>query len=127
MTRYVLDTDVLINGAKNREPDRTWLLERVRDGDHLQLCAVSLAEFYSGLHRGNAPLFDQFLDQLPFVAITAAMAVTAGGYRYDFARQGIALATSDCLLAAVAYHTGATLVTHNTKHYPMPDTAVLSP
>lgn len=126
MTKYVIDTDVLINAAKNREPDRTWLLTKVRDGDQLGLCAITLAEFYSGIRRGTQPPFDEFLDKLPIVVITPQMAITAGSYRFEFARQGTTLATTDCLIAAVAHHTGATLVTHNTRYYPMGDVTVVS-
>jgi predicted nucleic acid-binding protein len=127
MTRYLIDTDLLINASKNREPDRTWLLERLRADDHLALCVISLAEFYSGLPRGQDAPFDNFIDQLPVIDVTAEIALMAGSYRYTHARQGRPLSTTDCLIAAAAVHTGATIVTYNTKDYPMPDATVMTP
>jgi tRNA(fMet)-specific endonuclease VapC len=127
MTRYLLDTDVLINASKHREPDRTWILERIRNGDSLTVCAVSLAEFYSGLPRGQETRIDDFIDQLPVIDVTAALALTAGRYSYTYARQGVQLATADCLIAAAAVHTGAALVTYNGKDYPMPEVTALVP
>lgn len=127
MTRYLLDTDVLINASKHRDPDRAWILGHIRGGDSLTVCAVTLAEFYSGLPRGRDTLFDAFIDQLPVIDVTAELALTAGGYRYSYARQGVQLATADCLIAAAAVHAGATLVTYNGKDYPMPEVTALAP
>jgi predicted nucleic acid-binding protein len=53
--------------------------------------------------------------------------VTAGGFRYDLARKGVILTITDCLIAAVAIDSGSTLVTRNTKDYPMPGITLLTP
>jgi predicted nucleic acid-binding protein len=127
MTLYILDTDVLINASKNREPDRTWLLGRIREGAAVGITAVTVAEFYSGVKPGDHPRMDSLIEQLGHVPITHRIGITAGSYRYGFARQGVNLSTADCLIAAVATDSGSTLVTHNIKHYPMPGISLLEP
>lgn len=54
-----------------------------------------------------------------FLASTAAIAQQAGDWRYDFARRGVQLTTTDCLIAATAHAHHATVVTGNAKDYPM--------
>lgn len=127
MTRYILDTDVLINASKKREPDSSWILDRLRDGDRLSITAVSVAEYYSGVDAAFVTPFDTFIEQLPCVGITRDIGRIAGGFRYTFARRGIPLSTTDCLIAAAAHRAGATLVTHNAKDYPMSGVTVLAP
>ena len=127
MTWYVLDTDVLINASKKREPDSSWILDHLGAGDRLSITAISVAEFYSGVDRSQVTPFDEFVAQLPCVGITRDIATTAGGFRHFFARQGIPLSTTDCLIAAAAHRQGATLVTHNLKDYPMRGVTVVAP
>lgn len=127
MSTYLLDTDVLINASKNRDPDRSWILQRLRGGDTLGTCAITLAEFYAGARRGTGPRFEAFLDALPCFELTPLMAIAGGTYRHDFARKGVTLATTDVLIAAIAHHRGAILVTHNVKDFPMTDIDVSEP
>ena len=71
-------------------------------------------------HRpADRPYWTTVLSTLTYWAISPAVAQRAGELRYDFARQGHALATTDTLIAAVAAEEGATLVTGNARHYPM--------
>jgi hypothetical protein len=51
--------------------------------------------------------------KLRFFATSPGAAKQAGLWRYAFARQGVQLATTDCLIAAIAHERGAALVTGN--------------
>lgn len=58
MTRYLLDTTTLIDDSKNLAPTRSHILNALRVGDELGVCAVIVAEFESaclprGGHAGN--------------------------------------------------------------------------
>lgn len=119
MTRYLLDTTALIDFSKGREPARTRIQAWIDGGDELGVCAVNVAEFYAGLPPQQRALWEQFLGALQLWAITRDAAIQAGIWRYDFARQGVALTTTDTLVAAVAEEQQAILVTNNLKDYPM--------
>ncbi len=45
--------------------------------------------------------------------------VLAGLLKRDHAKKGVSLATTDVTIAAVAIHNQLTLLTDNTRHYPM--------
>ena len=125
MTRYLLDTTALIDFSKGREPARTRLLGMIADGDELGVCAVNVAEFFSGLPIDKRATWDEFLGSLFYWEIPREVAILAAHRRYDFGRSGQTLSTTDVLVATVALHYHATLVTNNVKDYPMADIVVL--
>jgi len=120
VSRSLLDTTALIDFSKGREPARTRILDLIAGGDELAICAVNLAEFYAGIRVGDAPAMDAFFAVLSYWEISRAAARQAGAWRHDLARQGVALSTSDALIAAVALEHDAVLLTDNAKDYPLP-------
>lgn len=125
MTRYLLDTSILIDFSKGREPTHSRLLALIEAGV-VAVCAVTIAEFYAGLPPENRSQWRRFLATLPHWVITREAAERAGSYRYDLARQGRAISLADALLAAVAQEHGAVFITENTKDFPMPGIRLLS-
>lgn len=123
MSRFLLDTSVLIDFSRGVVPVRDRLLDLAQEHS-LGICGIGITEFYSGIQRGARPVVDELIDSLTYWEITRPMFLTAAHYRYEFARKGIALASPDTIVAAVALHRKATLLTGNVKHFPMPDIAV---
>jgi tRNA(fMet)-specific endonuclease VapC len=119
LTRYLLDTTALIDFSKGREPARSRLLQMIEAGDELGVCAINVAEFYAGLPAERRPVWDEFTRSLQYWEITLEASRQAGHFRHDFARKGVALSTTDTLVAAVALDYQAVLVTNNIKDYPM--------
>ncbi|MHB8576570.1 MAG: PIN domain-containing protein [Dehalococcoidia bacterium] len=78
-----------------------------------------MAEIYAGLAPREREADQRFLSSLQFLPTTEAAAQQAGMWRYDFARRGVTLSTTDTLIAAVAAEHGASLITGNVRHYPM--------
>ena len=127
MARYLIDTDVLIDYSRDRDPGRSIVLGMLARRDDVGICAVQLAEVYSGQEWGERGDFDTFLNNLPCWEINATVGILAGDYRRTFARLGRAIGTPDAINAAVARSVGATIVTRNLKDYPMSDVDVLVP
>jgi predicted nucleic acid-binding protein len=121
VARYLLDTDVLIDLSKGREPARSVIPAMTAAGDRFGICAVQLAEFYAGEPRGRQPLIDALLDALPLWPISRDAAFRAGAYRRQFTLLGVTILTPDALNAAVAWAMGATILTGNVRDYPMAD------
>jgi predicted nucleic acid-binding protein len=125
MSRYVLDTTVVIDFSKGREPVYSQLTALLQSHDEVGVCAVTLAEFYAGLPISTHPHWDAFFDPLEYWHISAGAAAWAGIYRYTLAHQGIQIATMDALLTAVASEVNGILVTSNRKAFPMSDVTLL--
>jgi predicted nucleic acid-binding protein len=125
MTRYLLDTSVLIDFSKGRQPAKSRVLEIIAGGDEVGLCPVNVAEFYTGISLGQEPNLDEFITALDCWEVTFEDGLTAGEYRWQFAKEGKALSTADVLIAAVARRQRAAVVTGNAKDYPMADIEIL--
>jgi len=123
---YLLDTDVLIDVTKGREPATSWVANLMAPGCVLCSCAVTIAEYYSGEAKGSYPDRDEFVGTLAYLDAPSEAAEAAGEYRRSFARRGIQLSTQDVLVAAIARHHGATVVSRNAKDFPMDDVRVVS-
>jgi predicted nucleic acid-binding protein len=83
-------------------------------GEDLCVCDVVVAEIYSGPHAPDrARATEELLLSLGYLRTSPEAATQAGVWRYRYAREGRALATTDCLVAATAHACGATLVTGN--------------
>jgi predicted nucleic acid-binding protein len=127
LTRYLLDTNVLIHYSKRRSPSTELILELVTRGEELCVSSINVAEVYSGAYVGEYPEFDVFLSTLECIPVILADGLRAGQWRHDYRRRGVQLTTQDVLVAAVAQRVGATLVTENIKDFPMRDIVVVDP
>ena len=126
MTRFLLDTTALIDFSKGREPAFSKIAQMISLGNELGVCAVNIAEFYSGIPQDKYPVWNEFFASLRYWEITRTAAQLAGQYRHEFAQNGKAISTTDTLIAAVARENDATIVTDNVKDYPMEDISLLA-
>jgi predicted nucleic acid-binding protein len=127
MSRFLLDTDVLIDVSRDREPALSLEMVLSADKAEIGICPVQLAEFYAGQDPGDRPAWDAFVNSLICWKITAAVGQCAVEYRRAFARHGQAIGTPDALNAAVAWTMGAAMVTGTGKDYPMAGVEVIVP
>ncbi len=125
MSRYLLDTTALIDFSKGREPAYSLVRRFIENGEEVGVSPINVAEFYSGLAPSQYPVWDEFFEPLILWPISLAAARKAGRFRYDFARKGVSLSTTDTLVAAVALEHRATLVMSNVKDYPMDEVELL--
>jgi tRNA(fMet)-specific endonuclease VapC len=125
MSRYLLDTTALIDFSKGREPAFSLIGRFFQNGDEVGVSPVNVTEFYSGLAPSAWDVWDEFFEPLQLWPISLEAAKKAGRFRYDFARQGISLSTTDTLVAAVALEQRAIIVTSNVKDYPMDEVTLL--
>lgn len=124
--RYLLDTTTLIDYSKKDNLVISSLISLIENGDELGICAVNITEFYSGLSHDTYAIWDDFFATLYYWNISPLAAKRAGQYRYEFARKGKILSTTDTLIAAVARENDAIIITNNIKDFPMKDIKLLS-
>src|SRR5581483_2206003 len=91
VSRYLLETDALIDFSKGREPATSRILQLIEQGDELGVCAVNVAEFFAGLPPSDRPYWQRVFSTLAYWEVSIAAAWHAGEWRYDFARRGRAL------------------------------------
>jgi tRNA(fMet)-specific endonuclease VapC len=125
MERFLLDADAVIDYLKN-VGESIALIRQLHGRGDLCSCNVVLAEVYSGLHPRDRARARRFLDALRFLPTSPTAARQAGEWRYEYARRGRALSTTDALIAATAHEHAASLVTGNTSHYPMSELSLIS-
>jgi predicted nucleic acid-binding protein len=121
MTTYLPDTNVLVDALNAKRGRREWLRDLVSQGNRLACCAVTLAEVYAGMWPHEAPRTDEFLSAFVWYGASRVIARRAGRLRFEYARKGVTLSLPDMLIAATALEHGLTLITHNRKHFPMPE------
>ncbi|MBI3970868.1 MAG: type II toxin-antitoxin system VapC family toxin [Chloroflexi bacterium] len=126
MSRYLIDTDALIDYSKGREPATSRIQQFITQDDELGVCAINVAEFFAGIAPPDRAYWQQVFSTLAYWDVSPQAAMQAGEMRYDFAQQGQTLSTTDTLIAAVAMEHGATIITSNVKDYPMPGVQLLS-
>jgi predicted nucleic acid-binding protein len=119
MAVLLLDTTVIID-ALNEKRNRWQLLrELVTSGHRLACCPINVTEVYTGMRPKEQAKTDAFLTSLEYYPITFPAARLAGELKQQYSRKGRTLSVTDSLIAAVALHYGFTLLTDNTKDFPM--------
>jgi predicted nucleic acid-binding protein len=119
MGRYLLDTDAVIDYLLGIPSSVSLIQDLHERGEVLCVCDIVIAEVYAGLRPQHRGVGEQLLSACSFLSTSLGTAQQAGSWRYDFARQGITLSTTDALVAATAHAYDAAIVTGNLSDYPM--------
>ena len=116
--KYLLDTDTLIDFIQDRDETRLQISAMIEAGDEAALCAISVAELYSGLNAKDCLAWEKWLMALPYWQSAVKAAKQAGISRKTAASSGRTISVSDSLIAALANEQQATVLTSNIKDYP---------
>jgi predicted nucleic acid-binding protein len=125
VTRYLLDTNILIDFSQRLEPNYSRLLAMIANGEALSVCDVVIAEYFAGLLPARRSDWSAFFRRFELLAAGREASARSGMYRYEFARRGITLSLADSLIAATAHEHDAVIVSRNVRHFPMADVTVI--
>ncbi len=125
MKKILLDTSVLVEFSRRREPATSRVRALLASGDDIGVCGINITEFLSGVAVEKRQQWERFFATLSYWDITRPVASKAGYFRYEYAKKGQPLSTQDTMIAAVAYEQNATIFTGNVKDFPMPDIAIM--
>jgi predicted nucleic acid-binding protein len=119
MSVLLLDTTLIIDALNEKRNRRQLLRELVTNGHRLACCPINVTEVYAGMRPKEQAQTDVFLTSLEYYPITFPAARLAGELKQQYSRKGATLSVTDCIIAAVALQNGFTLMTDNTKDFPM--------
>lgn len=126
MRTYLLDTSVIIDTLNGKKERGKLLRDLLEQGNLLACCAINISEIYAGMREQEAHKTERLLQGLEFFKITWEVARDAGLLKRDYSRKGQQLSLADSTIAAVCLTYNLTLITDNTKDFPMPDLAIYS-
>ena len=119
---YLIDTDWVIDLLAS-VPEAVQLLDRLAQ-DGIAISIITYMEAYQGVERSPHPEEAQnklraFLDSLPVVSLSPAVAQRCARLRETLRKQGkrVNARSLDLIIAATALEYNLTLVTRNTEDY----------
>ena len=127
MTRYLLDTTVLIAHLRGDEDVASFVLDLTSRGHSLCVSCVNVAEIERGIRPRERKAAGALFDRLAFLVTTKEAAVRAGRYQAEFEKRGQTVHLADALVAGTARVHGAVVVTDNVADLPMRDMRVQRP
>lgn len=127
LTRFLLDTTVLIDHLRGDDDVAGALLSLLQRGHSLCISCVNVAEVERGLQPKERRAAEALLDRLDFLPTTLEASQRAGDYQTDWTRRGRTVHLANALVAGTARAHGAVLVTDNVADFPMKDIRVIRP
>lgn len=105
--RYLLDTNAIVALLQGNSQ----LIQLLQDADWIGVSVISQIEFlaFSGLSQADRQLFQQFVQRVEIVGLVAGNAVLIE--KIIEIRSSYRLKLPDAVIAAMAIHNSATLVT----------------
>lgn len=113
--RYLLDTDILVEYLRGREPAAEYLEGLEAD---LHVSTVTVAELFAGARDDEEDRLQRFLDSFTVLQVTRRVAEIGGRFRRRYG-PGHGTGLADSLIAATAHDSGCAFVTFNARHFPM--------
>jgi predicted nucleic acid-binding protein len=125
MPAYLLDSGILIRHLRNCAgyPE---LIKQLSQAGDLYISAFTRVEVLRGMREHERERTVALLDSFITQVIDRVTADQAGEWIRSWQARGVTLAGPDAVIAASALQVGATLVTTNARHFPMPELTVLS-
>ncbi len=117
MTKFLLDTDVIIRHLRGRKEVTRALTELQAFG--VPSCSpLSILEVQVGVKRGEEAKTDLFLGALTVFDVTKKIADKAAQLVREQRAKSVTIDLPDAIIAATCMTHRLTLVTYNKKHYP---------
>lgn len=118
MSRFLLDSDVIIWHLRGRKEVTEMLRELQRSG--VPACsALSILEVQLGVKEGEEQKTDRFLGSLKVLDVNREIATNTAKLIREYRAKGTTLDLPDAIIASTCMIHDLILVTYNTKHYPI--------
>lgn len=122
---YLLDTDILIWVLRGNRKYID-LIYKLKDQAPLSISTITIAELYKNIYPSEIIKTENLINEFQICDVDTSIAKQAGFYFQQYSKTLKNLNITDCLIAATANIYTATLVSLNTKHFPMKDIKLLN-
>ncbi|MHB8653242.1 MAG: PIN domain-containing protein [Terriglobia bacterium] len=126
MAVHLLDTDILIDFLRGRAEARALLRRYEAAAEPPVISVVSVTELLAGMRQGEESATSALLSALRKISLSEEIALAAGNMLRSY-RRSHGTELGDALIASTTVEIGATLITRNVRHYPMPTITLLRP
>ena len=123
---FLLDTDILIWILRGKKEVREKVL-KLKEKSPLAISVISIAEIFRNVFPSELSTTEDFLNQHIIFNLDQKTAKIGGLYCQQYSKQLKNLTLDDCLIAGCANVNDLTLVSLNTKHFPMKDIKTINP
>ena len=123
---FLLDTDVLIWVLRGKK-EIVEKVSKLKEESALAISVISTAEIYKNVYPSELSITEDYLNEHIVFDVDQKIAKIAGLYWQQYIKRLKNLSLTDCLIAATANVNNLTLVSLNTKHFPMKDIKILNP
>ncbi len=125
-SKNLLDTNILIEAINGVEPTASLVKNWMREGN-IAISVITIAEFLANANKDEKEKLSLILTRFAPLPVEQTLAEIAASYRKEFYRKTKKVYLVDCLIAATAKLYNLTLVTKDTKDYPMKDIKIIKP
>ncbi len=123
---YLIDTNIII-WILWGEKTYLDLKHKLKKESTLYISTITVAEVYKNVFPAEMIKTDNILNEFELINVTDNIAKLAGLYWQQFIKKFKNLNILDCIIAATAREKSLTLVTLNSRHFPMNDISVSDP
>ncbi len=121
MTRHLVDTAILIDHLNGRPEPRETLAQLMQESDGLYASVVTKIEVLAGMRASEEKATRALFSLFRWVPLDTPIAERAGQMSREHRRRSPGTDLPDYIIAATAETLRATLLTLNTKSFPMVD------
>lgn len=123
---YLIDTNIIIWVLRGN-PYYTSLLQKIKYKAAVSISAATIAEIYKNILPTETITTEELISKMLVWDVNGRIAKQAGLYWQQYIRRFKNIHIMDCLIAATAQEYNLTLLTLNTRHFPMNDISVFDP
>lgn len=123
---YLLDTDILIWMIRGKKKYLSWFY-KLKGKITISISTLTIAEIYKNIYPTELIRTEQLIDDCDILDVTSSIAKQGGLYYQMYIKKLRNLHIIDCIIAATAREHELTLLTLNTRHFPMSDIRLIEP
>lgn len=122
----LIDTDIIIWLLRGNKKYVN-LIQRLKDKYSLTISVLTITEVYKNVFPAEFVKTEEVINEFVVWQITSTIAKQGGLYWQQYSKKLKKLHILDCLIAGTVKEHGLTLLTLNTRHFPMDDIKVVDP
>jgi predicted nucleic acid-binding protein len=122
----LLDTNIVIWMLRGKL-EVIKIVDKMSQSDKTALSVITIAEVYQNIFLGEINDTENYIDTNEVIEVNRRIAKEAGLYWNQYHKKLQTLSITDCLIAATAKYYNCSLLTLNTRHFPMTDIKVQNP